>query len=73
MQLIGGPITVQNTDAGCWLVTMQDAVTSTAGESVTLTVAVPRNPAITLPQLQRLAAQKAIELLQPLAYRPTPD
>lgn len=72
MNLIGGPVTVQNTDAGYWLVIMQDAVTSTAGESVSLTVAVPKDPAATLAAIQARAARKAIEHLQALVDRLPP-
>lgn len=72
MQFIGGPVTVQNTDQGHWLVTLQDAVTSTAGEAISLTVAVRADPAATMPQLQRRAALNAIAQLQALADRLAP-
>ena len=66
MQLIGGPVTVQNTDAGHWLVTMHDAVTTTAGESLSFTVAVHRKGDAKLSEVERQAAKRALEMLQAL-------
>lgn len=67
MQFIGGPMTVQNTDAGLWLVAMPNAVTGTAGESISLTVALRSDPMAPLPVIQRRALQAAIALLQEMA------
>ena len=64
MQFIGGPMKVQNTDSGDWIVQLDDAVTSSAGERVSITVAVKRDPHATLPDVQRRAVDRAVELLQ---------
>lgn len=69
----GQTITIHDqSGTGRWLVQIDGAITSTAGESVSFVVSVPRSPSATLPQLQRDAAARAVELLQPLATRPLP-
>lgn len=57
-------ITVQNTDGGKWLVTAEGLLSGEDGmESITFTVLVPRGEQ-SLPAITRLAAARAIELLQ---------
>lgn len=58
---------------GRWLVQIENAVGSATGEEVSFVVSLPRSPGATVPRLQRDAAARAIELLQPLADRPIPD
>lgn len=63
MELLGQPVLIQNTDGNFWLVTCSDLVTTTQGEAVSFTTAVPRGGQ-SMAEIQRQAAQKAIELLQ---------
>lgn len=63
MELLGRPVLIQNTDERVWLVTCDDLVTTTQGEAVSFTTAVPQGTQ-SLAEIQRQAAQRAIELLQ---------
>jgi len=64
MQPIGRPMTVQNMDSGEWMVTIPDVVTTSSGEGVSLTVAVRRDPSLTLQQVEDAAVDRAIDLLK---------
>ena len=64
MKTIGGPVSIQNTDAGHWLVTCDPALTSTDGEHMAFTVAVPRQPNLTVGNLQLAAVRQALARLQ---------
>lgn len=58
-------VTIHNPVGGAhWLVQIDSATTTTTGESVSFVVAVKRDPAATLPELQRRAVRQAIALLQ---------
>lgn len=63
MSDIGAPITIQNTDAGHWVIECNDAVTSTVGERVSFTVNVPRSGK-NVGAIQKEAFEKAIQMLQ---------
>jgi hypothetical protein len=69
MEFLGEPFSIQNTADQGWLVTWNDAVTvrSSIGEvieSVSFTVAVPRNANLSISEVQRYASRRAVELLQ---------
>lgn len=64
MEIIKPRITVQNTNAREWLITVDDLVTGTNGiETISFSVLVPKGDD-SLPLLTRKAVQKAVELLQ---------
>lgn len=63
MKLIGRPMSIQNTDGPDWLVTCDNVVTVTTGESVSFTVLVPRSGA-GMGEIQQQAVKAAIALLQ---------
>lgn len=64
MKLLGQPFVLQNTDGPDWLITSDAAVTTSQGESVSFTVAVPRRADLPVVELQRLAVLRAKELLE---------
>lgn len=64
MKLVGNPFAIQNTDGPNWLVRWEDAITTTDGEAVTFTVAIPRQANLPIAEAQRYAMQRAVELLQ---------
>lgn len=75
MKPIGQPLVIQNTQDLGWLVTWDDAVTSSneageVSERVSFTVAVKRDPNATLQQVQDRAVMRALELLQIFVARP---
>lgn len=72
MKLLGMPFSIQNTDGPDWLVTWQDAVRTTQGESISFTVAIPRRADLSIAEVQRYAAKRAVELLQPIAGQNSP-
>jgi predicted membrane-bound spermidine synthase len=64
MELLNPRITVQNTDADFWLVTVEHRFT--ADESVVLTVRIPRNDSIAAVQASALRrAQSLLSKLSP--------
>lgn len=65
MENLGEPFSIQNTTGADWLVTWRDAVTLRAtGESVSFTVAIPRNAELSISEVQRYAMKRAVEILQ---------
>lgn len=64
MSFIGSPVTIQNTDSGEWVVRIENVASTTRGESVSIAVALRRDPYATLPDIQSRAVARAIELLQ---------
>lgn len=70
MNFIGRPVTVQNTDSGDWMVSIDSAASTTNGESVSIVVAVRRDPYATLPDIESRAVARAIALLQMLQAAP---
>lgn len=68
MELIGTPVTIQNTPRA-WLVSWPDAVrhgpeSEPDLENVSFTVAIPRNAKLTIEEVQTYALKRAVELLQ---------
>lgn len=66
-------VTIQKpADSPYWLVSIADAVTSSNGESVSFTVAIQRDPALTLHEVQWRAVDRAKTLLQDYLDREGP-
>lgn len=63
MKLVGQPLIIQNTDGNSWMVTWENAVTSSTGETISFTVEVPRSAEISVIDVQRLAIKRAAEML----------
>lgn len=61
MEIIGTPLTIQNTDGMHWLITWPDCLAGL--ENVSFTVAVPRGE-LTIGEIEQQAIRRAIELLQ---------
>lgn len=72
-ELLGSPFAIQNTTGSKWLVSWEEAVTHTGGESVSFTVAISRGPDLTIADLQRHALKRAVELLRMAIDNPPPD
>lgn len=69
MNLLGQPFQIQNTTGPNWLVTWHHAARISNErdetlESVSFTVAIPRQSHLTIEELQRHALKRAQELLQ---------
>jgi hypothetical protein len=68
MEFIGQPFSIQTTTGPSWLVTWRDAVRHTVEgellETVSFTVAVPRNGDLSVSEVQTFALKRAVELLQ---------
>ena len=64
MKLVGMPFSIQNTDGQHWLVTWQNAAHNPDGESISFTIAAPKNSGLSVADIQQFALRRAIELLQ---------
>lgn len=64
MAFLGKPILVQNTDGPHWYISFEAALKTDAGEVVSFTVAVPRNGALSISEIQTFALKRAVEILQ---------
>lgn len=63
MELLGQPLSIQNTDSRNWLVTSPSAVSTSGGETISFTVAVPRDGDLSIAEIQVKALRRAVELL----------
>lgn len=63
MNIKNPTVTIRNTDSSVWMVDVEGLVSTSDQESVTFTVALPRSDQ-GLPTLTRLAAERAVQLLQ---------
>jgi hypothetical protein len=64
LELLGSPVVLQNTTGKDWLVTWAPAVTTSVGELVSFTVAIPRKAELSIAEIQRFALKRAVEILQ---------
>lgn len=65
MNKVIASVTIGNVENSLnWLVRIDDVVATTEGESVSIVVTVRRDAQTTLPQVQRSAVLRSIELLQ---------
>lgn len=74
METLGRPFVLQNTKTHGWIVRWDNAieVTTEAGElieSVSFTVAIPRQATLTIEETQQFALMRAAELLQKMIHR----
>lgn len=69
---LGTPFVIQNTTGSTWLVTWEDAATTSAGEAISFTVEIPRSANLTLAEVQKYALKRAAEILQ-VAIRGSSD